>query len=280
MADYFIQLQDGADLRQGDILRRYKNPISREGATWGFVINADGDLANRKNQGHISWLEVIPTEEYWQRFWAPQQLATFAQKKSQQICDQINSALKKQGSDLDRLSHDRLVDWVRRRKPEEIISSIGIDNKNLLKELTAFCMAVGENSETNSLDVLEACQNHLGQSTEKTAASFRQFITRLDGFPDFVLVPNVPDGDAKGYVVLLRRINGANETEVFKSELDARLNDRPHALHRIGRFRDGIRFQIVQKMSFLYSRIGSSKEFEADCFQVVDWTIEDRKAPK
>ena len=162
MADYFIQLQDGADLRQGDILRRYKNPISREGATWGFVINADCDLANRKNQGHISWLEVIPTEEYWQRFWAPQQLATFAQKKSQQICDQINSALKKQGSDLDRLSHDRLVDWVRRRKPEEIISSIGIDNKNLLKELTAFCMAVGENSETNSLDVLEACQNHLG----------------------------------------------------------------------------------------------------------------------
>lgn len=280
MADYFTPLQDDAELRQGDILRQYKKPISREGVKWGFVINADCDLANRKNQGHISWLEVVPTEEYWRTFWAPQQLATFAQKKSQQLCDQINSILRKQGSGLDNLSHDRLVDWVRRRKPQEIVSSIGVDNKNLLKELTVFSMAVCENAGSSSLDVLEACQEYLGQSTEKTAASFRQFITRQDGFPDFVLVPDVPNGNAKGYVVLLRRINGARETEVFKTELDARLNDRPEALHRIGRFRDGIRFQIVQKMSFLYSRIGSSKEFEVECSQVVDWTIEDRKARK
>ena len=280
MADYLTPLQDDHDLRQGDILRQYKNPVAREGATWGFVINADCDLANRKNQGHISWLEIVPTEVYWQTFWAPQQLATFARKKSQQLCDQLNSILSKQDAGLKKLSHELLVDWVQRKRPEEIVSSLGVENKILLKELTVFSMAVRDNGESNSLDVLEACQTFLGQSTEKMAASFRQFITRMDGFPDFFLVPNLPDGDAKGFVVLLRRMNGANETEVFKTELDARLNDRPQALHRIGRFQDDVRFQIVQKMSFLYSRIGSSKAFEADCSQVVDWTIDDRKDQK
>ena len=109
---------------------------------------------------------------------------------------------------------------------------------------------------------------------------FRQAITRLDGFPDFVLVPNVPDGDAKGYVVILRRIYGAKETDVFKSERDARLNDRPDALHRIGQFHDAVRFQIVQKMSFLFSRIGASEQFEAECSQAIESTIEDRRNEK
>ena len=81
MTDHFSHLQDDTELRQGDILRKYKKPMFREGVTWGVVITADCDLANNKHQGHISWLQVIPAKEYWLKFWAPQQLATFSKKK-------------------------------------------------------------------------------------------------------------------------------------------------------------------------------------------------------
>ena len=278
MKDYFSPLQDDSELRQGDILRKYNKPISREGATWGFVINADCDLANRKNQGHISWLQIIPTKEYWQKFWAPQQLTVFTQTKSHQLREKLNAILKKQGHSFDELSSDRLIDWVHQSGPKNIIASLGAGvQQKLLKELTAFSIAVCEDDDRNSLDVLEECQTYLGQSNDDLTAKFRQFLNRLEGFPDFVLVPNVPDGDAKGYVILLRRINGANETEIFKTERDARLNDRSDALHRVGQFHDSIRFLVVQKMSFLFSRIGASEQFTDECSQVVDLTIDDRR---
>ena len=189
--------------------------------------------------------------------------------------------LKKKGHNFDDLTHDRLVEWVRKSGPKKIIDSLGVGvQKNLFNELNAFSIAVCEDDNRNSLDALEECQTSQGQSVDIMTTRFRQAITRLDGFPDFVLVPNVPDGDAKGYVVILRRIYGAKETDVFKSERDARLNDRPDALHRIGQFHDAVRFQIVQKMSFLFSRIGVSEQFEAECSQAIKSTIEDRRNEK
>lgn len=277
MSEYFSPVPDDEELRQGDIIRRFEVPIAHQGASWGFIINADCDLANGKNQGHISWLEIVSTRKYWETFWAPQQLAKFAKKTSGQICEKINSIIKKQGFDVEELSYTKLLEWVSSQEPAEIVSALGAENSNLVKGLEAFSKATLYDTGVNLLDLLDYCQELVGNKPEKNIDEFRKFITRQDGFPDFFLVPNVPDGDTKGYVVLLRRINGSPETDVFKTELDARLNDRPDALHRIGRFRDGIRFQIVQKMSFLYSRIGSPKEFEADCSQVVDWSVEDRK---
>ena len=277
MPDYCTSVADEDDFRQGDIIRKYENPIIHQGATWGFVINADCDLANRKNQGHISWLEIVSTRKYWEDFWAPQQLAKFAEKKAQQICEQMNSLIKKKRIDVKDLNYMKLFDWISRQNPEEIIATIGVENPNLTKNLQAFSKATRHTEDVSSLDLLDACQELVGRKPEKSIDEFRRFITRQDGFPDFFLVPNVPEGDTKGYVVLLRRINGSHESNVFRSHLDARLNDRPDAFHRIGRFRDGVRFQIVQKFSFLFSRIGSPEEFKADCSQVVEWSVEDRR---
>lgn len=274
MSEYFLPLDYGSGFRQGDIIRCFENPVTQQGASWGFVINADCDLANRKNQGHISWLEVVTTRQYWRDIWAPQHLAKFAEKLSLQICEQMNSLVKKRGFNVDDLNYAKLGEWVERDKPEQIVADLAIKDLDLTKRLYAFSRSIRRDDGASSVEILDDCQKIIGQKPEKNTEAFKKFITRQDGFPDFFLVPDIPDGNAKGYIVLLRRINGSKETEVFKTHLDARLNDQPEAFHRIGRFKDGIRFQIVQKMTFLYSRIGSPEDFEADCTQVIDWSVE------
>jgi hypothetical protein len=280
MAEYFTTVSDTVEFRQGDIIRQFHDPVTRKNATWGFIVNADCDLVNKKNQGHLSWLEIIPASQYWADFWAPQQLEKLADKQAFQICDQINSVIKKAGIKADKIDFEKLKSWTARESPAELVSSLGVENHELEKSIEAFKLATQQISSESALDVLERCQNLLGQDPTKNLAEFQKFIVKQEGFPDFFLVPNLPEGDAKGYIVLLRRVRGGKEASVYKTGMDARINDEPSALHRVGRFTDGVRFQVVQKMAFLFSRIGSPEEFENDCKQVIEWTIEERKPRK
>tara|TARA_R110000787_G_scaffold16622_76_gene52167 strand:- start:18932 stop:19774 length:843 start_codon:yes stop_codon:yes gene_type:complete len=277
MPEYLEKVSETAELRQGDIIRRFHDPVSHKEASWGFVINADCDLANKKHQGHISWLETISTKQYWMNYWAPLQLIKFSEKQGKQICDQVNSIIKKNKIKTDKLNHEKLTKWTSRQEPEEILASLGVSNSKLLNSIEAFKKSITQITDENALDILESCQKLVGQDISKNSTEFQKFIVKQEGFPDFFLVPNLPEGDARGYVVLFRRIHGSEESSIYRSLMEARVNDEPGAFHRIGRFSDGVRFQIVQKLSFLFTRIGSSKEFENDCEQVVEWTIESKK---
>lgn len=277
MSEYFKAVAESAEFRQGDIIRRFHDPITRKNAKWGVVVNADCDLANKKNQGHLSWLEIISARQYWEEFWAPQQLEKLSEKQANQICDQINSIIKRKNILAGKINMEKLGDWVTRQNSKDLAISLGVKNGNLEKSIEAFRLATQQIEEMSALDILGSCQKLLGQDPTKNLAEFQRFIVKQEGFPDFFLVPNLPGGDAKGYIVLLRRVHGSNESSVFKTPMDARINDQPAALHRIGRFTDGVRFQIVQKMVFLFSRIGSPKEFENDCKQVIEWAIEERE---
>lgn len=276
MPSYLEQINADIGFAQGDILRRFRDPLTRSGVSWGFILNADCDLANRKNQGHITWLEIVPTNNYWEDIWATGQLSKFAEKQSKQICEQMNAVIRKKGVSVEDLTYEKLVKWVTRQRPTDIAAAIGAKNSNLEKRIEAFLLATRQIDDENPLCTLETCQDLVGQDRNKNRVDFQKFITRQDGFPDFFLVPNLPEGDTKGYVVLLRRLNSAKESDVYKTFMDARVDDNPEAFHRIGRFADGVRYQIAQKTSFLFSRIGSPTEFESDCRQVVKWSIENR----
>ena len=45
-------------------------------------------------------------------------------------------------------------------------------------------------------------------------------------------------------------------------------------MYRIGRFSDAIRYAIVQRMAYLFFRIGMSDEFESDCDTVAELILE------
>lgn len=64
-------------------------------------------------------------------------------------------------------------------------------------------------------------------------------------------------------------------SDLYFTEQDARIYDRPDAFHRLGRLDDSIRFSITQKMAFLYSRIGMPTTFESACETALELTLEE-----
>jgi hypothetical protein len=63
--------------------------------------------------------------------------------------------------------------------------------------------------------------------------------------------------------------------DLYLTEQDARIHDRPDAFHRLGRLNDGIRFSITQKLAFLFSRIGMPKTFESACETAAELMVEE-----
>lgn len=63
--------------------------------------------------------------------------------------------------------------------------------------------------------------------------------------------------------------------DLYLTEQDARIHDRPDTFHRLGRLNDGTRFSITQKLAFLFSRIGMPKSFESACEAAAELTVEE-----
>ena len=64
-------------------------------------------------------------------------------------------------------------------------------------------------------------------------------------------------------------------SDLFLTELEARIHDRPQAFHRLGRLHDGVRFAIAQRLAFLFSRIGLPPEYEAACEASTDILVDE-----
>jgi hypothetical protein len=89
------------------------------------------------------------------------------------------------------------------------------------------------------------------------------------------VLPELPRQSGLGFVVMLRSMWSIMSPDLYPTEQDARINDRPDAFHRVGRLNDGIRFSITQKMAFLFSRIGMPKTFESACETAAELTAEE-----
>lgn len=74
---------------------------------------------------------------------------------------------------------------------------------------------------------------------------------------------------------MLRSMWSIMASDLYLSEQDARIHDRPDAFHRLGRLNDGIRFSITQKLAFLFSRIGMPKTFESACETATELAVEE-----
>ncbi|NEW88709.1 hypothetical protein DU475_15745 [Rhodopseudomonas sp. WA056] len=117
----------------------------------------------------------------------------------------------------------------------------------------------------------------LGRSTRAQQAAVKEAFDSERGFPDFVLVPELPMANGYGFVILLRSISTIHSEELFRSEIDARIVGKPDAFHRIGRFSDGLRFLVAQKLAFLFSRIGMPTEFELACEAATELLVDSLK---
>lgn len=267
MDRYLIEVDEDAEILQGDIIRLLPTN-QKESARWACVITADCDIVQRKAGDDFTCLEIIPAKEYLNLYWAKEQLRKLVEKQSRAATERVNGLLKRSNHELDPLSESSLCAWLEDRSAHEIIEAIGAPNKtslNLRGTLNALRLALGHEGPPSNLEQLKSAWALLGHDHKTQEARLKEAFDPERGFPDFVLIPALPQAPETGYVILLRSFFTIAARDVLPSELAARIEGRPDAFHRIGRFSDGLRFAIAQKMAFLFSRIGMAPEFENAC---------------
>jgi hypothetical protein len=277
MSNYFVFVDDLNEIRQGDIIRQISGtPPHRK--VWGVIITADCDIAQRKAGNRYTWLEIITFEDYLKMEWAPGQLRKLIEKQSQFASEGLNGLIKRAGLDLAPLSPISLRTWLSDTTAEDIITSIIGQNRSIDKKLLAAVKAIevalNRQDDCSELARLRKAWEILGKDEKQQQNDIRSAFKGDGGFLGYILIPELPDTERYGFVVMLRSIFSLESSDLFKSEVDARINDKPDAFHRIGRFSDRLRFSITQKVAFLFSRIGMTEGFEEACEVTTDMAIE------
>lgn len=278
MTGYFTEIEDTEGVRQGDIIRKL-NLKTGEAEKLGVVITADCDIAQKKAGERYTWLEIIPMAAYIEGPWAKEQLRRLAEKRSKSICQQLNSQIQRNHPDLLPLTYDSLADWLRSRTPEEILTATGrsvpTERDTLLRELKGLQLIVSADEIQTPFRHLKAAWVLFEMTENNQRDSLRKVFKDGGGFQDYFVLPELPRQSGLGFVVMLRSMWAIMASDLYLTEQDARINDRPDAFHRLGRLNDGTRFSIAQKLAFLFSRIGMPETFESACETATDLIVEE-----
>lgn len=278
MTGFFTQIEDTEEVRQGDIIRKL-NSETGETEKLGIVITADCDIAQRKAGERYTWVEIVSMTAYVEGPWAQEQLRKLSERRSKAICEYLDAQIRKTKPGLTALTHESLVQWLRSKTPDEILASATgkapTANDRQLRDLLGFALTVSTDETQSALSRLKAAWTLFGVDEKNQQESVRNAFKDGGGFQDYFVLPELPRQDGLGFVVMLRSMWTIMAPDLYLTEQDARIHDRPDAFHRLGRLNDGIRFSITQKLAFLFSRIGMPKTFESACETATELTVEE-----
>ncbi|HLO96038.1 MAG TPA: hypothetical protein VK195_17165 [Burkholderiaceae bacterium] len=268
LSHFFTAIDEQADIRQGDVIfRSVSQPTPAQ--EYGIIANADCDLAQKKNGGTFTWLKVVPLSQYYDNHWAPEKAAKIIEKQLNGILTSTNSQIARINSKLKPLDDTKLISWVTSDGAESIIKVLDSAKHPMTEDLKA---------KLRAIDLLTARDGHeVGIKELKKAApllkihgdtiksDMEKAFSNSGGFPDYFVLPELPSTKGIGFIALLRELSVVQASDVYKTELEARIADSPTAFRRIGRLSDRVRYGIMQKLGFLFMRIGDHPSFESAC---------------
>lgn len=275
MSDYFVDVADDDEVRQGDLIRRF-NGTCPDGE-WGFVLTADCDIAQGKTGDRFTYIEILPAAAYLEDVWAPAQLKRWVLRQSKAAAEQLGGVMRRSGLNLP-LTGEVLVQWLTERTHNEVAASVNKTGKPLDKKLStsmeALRAALDRTVPQRELDRFLRIREILGDSLEQRRRSVREAFDGERGFPDYFLLPELPGVVGYGFAVMLRSFRSVLACDLFTTSVDAQIAGRSDAFHRVGRLNDRVRFAITQKQAFLFSRIGLPRPYEEACESAVELLAE------
>lgn len=274
--DQFVFVPDDAEIRQGDVIRCASDGESEP--RFGVVLTADCDIAQQKAGDNYTWLKIVRSQDYLEQTWAPEQLRRLRDRQSRAACDSINAILKRSNLDLSPLMPNSLIEWLQTTDPVQLITQISgsapRSNDRLVAQLQAIQFAAGTGNQNSNLTRLRKAWNAMGRDEKSQRQSLRDAFDSERGFPDYILVPELPLVNGIGFVVLLRSLSTISAVDLYQCQADAKISGKSTSFYRIGRFSDALRFSIAQKVAFLFSRIGMPTHYEQSCAAAADLTTE------
>lgn len=275
MLQIYQPYKDGESFCQGDVVR--KPVLGSVQSNYGVLVTADCDLVQSKHGGIITYLEVIPVDNYIDEIWAPIELDRIRSQISKTIERNIvgNDVFKTFGDGS--ISPENLTDWVMSSGAERIRERLKLHPKRdieLIKALLCLERLLMDRDSTPYESLLKSWST-LETKQSAMIASYKIAIDPVRGPSDIFFMPYMPASRNVGYVVRLRRILSIPESELEKSELDWRIGGQICPYYRVGRLTDNLRFSIVQRMAALFSRIGHDTFFETEVASASEMVAED-----
>lgn len=279
MAHSFQKISEDAPFRQGDILCPCHETATFAGLPHGSVaviITADCDIANDKFGDFLSYLPIVPVEAYLNSFWSRSKLERIVSDACQIVTEHIYRAELKTNREIHRLKESELLEWISERGTSAIISSYEFESskrKFIEKQFELISTAI-ENGQNENLAKLMRCWKLKEIDTSQQAIEIKKGVAEITKALSFFLVPEMPESMRFGHVITMRDVRSIHADDVYVSRRALphhRQDDQ--CMHRIGRFSDQMRFAIAQRFGSLFSRIGLSEEFEADCRTLPDLVV-------
>ncbi|VXC78115.1 conserved hypothetical protein [Burkholderia sp. 8Y] len=265
---FFTPIDEHGDIRQGDVICK-KGSDGLDGFEYGLIANADCDLAQRKNGNSFTWLRIIGLNQYYDECWAPEKAAKLLEKQAKGVLSAVNAQINRLDGSLRSLDEERLFSWIIGYGLESVLAALVSSEHPVTEDIKVKLQAVDlllerEGRKVGLQQVMEAA--HLFKHSVDTMKSdMEKAFSNAGGFPDYFVLPELPLTAGIGFVVLLRAMSVVSADDVYKTELEARLADAPDAFYRIGRLSDRVRYGIMQKLGFLFMRIGDHPQYESAC---------------
>lgn len=265
---FFTLIDDSNDVRQGDLICK-KLPGEPDKYEYGVIANADCDLANKKHGGNLTWLRIITLAEYYERYWIPEKAGKILEKQLKGILSAVNAQINRLESGLRPLDSTMLCEWLAEAGHADVVGALDSPtfpvSDDLKKRLRAVELLLGRNGGQVGVLALKEASIIFKIALETVKADMEKALASSGGFPDCFVLPELPNMRGYGYVVLLRAMDTISESDVYKTELDARLAGASKSFYRLGRLSDRVRFGLMQKLGFLFMRIGDHPAFESAC---------------
>jgi len=275
LIDYFVDVADDDEVRQGDLIRRSDGTCPD--GEWGFVLTADCDIAQGKAGDRFTYIEILPAAVYLEDVWAPAQLKRWVSRQSKAAAEQLGGIMRRSGLDLP-LTGEVLAQWLAERTDIEVAASVNKTGKpldaKLATSMAALHAALDRTVLQRELDRFLRVRAILGDSLEQRRRAVRDAFDGEHGFPDYFLLPELPGVTAYGFAVMLRSFRSVLASDLFPTAVDAQIAGRSDSFHRVGRLNDRVRFAITQKQAFLFSRIGLPRSYEEACESAVELLAE------
>lgn len=265
---FFTLIDDQEDIRQGDIVCR-KTSNEADAAEYGLIANADCDVAQKKNAKTFTWLKVVSLNQYYREHWAPDRASKMLDKYGSGILNTVNAQIRRLDSGLLPLNEGQLFSWISESGFETVSTALNSPehpvSQDLQGKLRAVDLLLSRDHQPLGVDRITEASALLQISPETIRSEMEKALSNAGGFPDYFVLPELPATAGIGYVVLLRGMSIVQAGDVYKTELEARIADAPNAFYRLGRLSDRVRYGVLQKLGFLFMRIGDHPLFETAC---------------
>lgn len=269
------------NVSQGDIIHR---PAIADGPpqSWGFIVTADCDIAKDKAGAKLSYLEIVTVRDFLEHVWSGETLRKMRADLVKEAASLVTKAVRELDATYEDVSGTELLAWLAESGAGAIVTALALPARKQAQHLEALervelahDICTHDRTALQRLLRIWATQNVAEKAVRGRLAQALDY----NKATDFHIIPSMPGSDLLGFAVLLREVSSIPHASVSPSALEHQIAGNPHGFYVAGPTTDNLRYAISQKMAVLFSRIGMSNEYEAECEIVTQLAVDEALSP-